>query len=112
MSMGWATLKETDILDMNDDCLRKAFSYLCLTDYTCGRFDDEQFKRRFRHYENEYTILSAPNFQHSIKFSLNKAYYCLLATLIAGISWVNTQAVANESAFIEPMDDALDDHEL
>lgn len=52
-------VKKTNILDLNDDCFREVFPHLSLTDLsavkdTCRRFGpvaDEQFHRKFRHFE-------------------------------------------------------------
>lgn len=55
--------KETHILDLNDDCLEMAFSFLSLADFcalkeTCHRFEplaDYQFRRQFR-YKNFHVL--------------------------------------------------------
>lgn len=84
-----ANNKKTDILDLNDDCLREIFAHFNLTDLSamkdaCSRFGpvaDEQFHRKFNHFGytfcpefdehptgNEYDISSSvfKNFGHAM----------------------------------------------
>lgn len=65
-----ASVNQTNILNLNDDCLRVVFSHmrlkdLCALKETCLRFGtptDEQFQRRYRH--GEFTI--CPEFDENL----------------------------------------------